>query len=186
MTGGLDTSKHGKRPGPRQEVSTRLDLNRLHKCGSLHKQVLSAINRTDHRISIVLDYLSAQEPARIPTIGSLAVSLNLSPSRLRSIFRTHSGIPLSRYIKHLRLHRGRMLLQQTLLTVKQVIAEIGLVDHSHFARDYKRLFGESPSVTRRGQAQVNTALALSRHQTVNLATDKGLHSGSPVLTIGEL
>jgi len=98
---------------------------------------------TDHRVSALLDYLSALKPTEVPHVTSLALSLNLSPSYLRFIFRAQTGMTLSRYIKHLRLHQAHRMLRETLLSVKQVMVLVGLDDHSHFARDYKRQFGKA-------------------------------------------
>lgn len=138
------------------------------------RDLLAITNHKDQRISAVLDYLAIQELAQIPSIDSIAVSINLSLSRLRSIFKEQTGMPIACYVKHLRLQRAHILLQQSLLTVKQVMAEVGLYDHSHFSRDYKRQFGESPSQTRSRWAQRKAALALTRHKIVNLATSKDL------------
>ena len=63
-----------------------------------------------------------------------------------------------RYLKHARLDRARQLLQETQLAVKQVSIEVGIFDHSHFARDYKKEFGESPSDTRRSPSTTKTVV----------------------------
>jgi transcriptional regulator GlxA family with amidase domain len=112
------------------------------------KQSSSPSNPLDSRVSAVLDYLSGQALTTVPSADLIASSLNLSQSRLRSIFKKHAGISFARYVKLVRLHQARSLLQQTTLSVKQVMTHVGLADHSHFARDYKTLFGESPSNTR--------------------------------------
>jgi AraC-like DNA-binding protein len=108
----------------------------------------TSMNEFDSRVSDVLSYLSDQDPRHVPDVSLISASLNLSPSRLRSIFKGHTGVSFCRYIKYLRLYRAHQLLRQTLLTVKEVMAQVGLDDHSHFARDYKKTFGESPSETR--------------------------------------
>lgn len=126
--------------------------------------LLTTTKPTDHRILAVLDYLSIHELALIPSIASIAVSLNLSSSRFRSIFKEQTGLSIASYVKHVRLQRAHTLLRQSLLTVKQVMATVGLDDHSHFSRDYKKQFGESPSQTRGRSARHKSVLALSRPQ----------------------
>jgi transcriptional regulator GlxA family with amidase domain len=149
-------------------------IRKVPNFGVPQPELLAVTNQEDQRISAVLDYLSIQELAQIPSIDSIAVSINLSLSRLRSIFKEQTGIPIACYVKHLRLQRAHILLQQSLLTVKQVMAQVGVEDHSHFSRDYKKQFGESPSQTRGRSAQRKTAIALTRHKIVNLATSKDL------------
>lgn len=134
--------------------------------------LLAITKQTDQRVSAVLDYLSIQELAQIPSVDSIAISINLSLSRLRSIFKEQTGMSIACYLKQLRLQRANTLLQQSFLTVKQVMAQVGLDDHSHFSRDYKKQFGESPSQTRSRWARRKAALALTRHKIVNLATSK--------------
>jgi transcriptional regulator GlxA family with amidase domain len=80
----------------------------------------------------------------------MARSVNLSPSRLRHLFTIEAGISPLHYVKVLRLHRARSLMLQTFLSVKEVMSESGFNDISHFVREYKRAFGETPSETRRG------------------------------------
>ena len=104
--------------------------------------------RADFLLATLLSYLSRQEPSRMPAIHSLAASCNMSPSRLRHIVKQKTGVSFSRYIKTLRLRRARQLLQETFWSIKRVMLEVGLSDHSHFAKDYKKEFGESPTQTR--------------------------------------
>jgi AraC-like DNA-binding protein len=66
-----------------------------------------------------------------------------------------------------------------MLSVKQVMVKVGLADHSHFARDYKREFGESPSETRRHSIELKAKIALGCHKTVSLATTNSLPDHQP-------
>lgn len=132
-------------------------------------------NTLDPRVAAVLDHLSMQDPAHIPSIDSIASSLNLSASRFRSIFSYHTGTSFSRYIKHLRMRRARIMLQESMLSVKEVRVAVGVLDHSHFARDYKRAFGESPSETRRSCIELKAKVALRRRKST-LATSKRVDS----------
>ncbi|HEV2986891.1 MAG TPA: helix-turn-helix transcriptional regulator [Candidatus Angelobacter sp.] len=122
---------------------------------------LQPIRDNEWRVSAVLSHFVEQNLAKVPGIASIATSLNISASRLRRIFKQKTGVSFGRYIKTVRLQRARKLLQETRLSVKQVRIEVGLFDHSHFARDYKKEFGESPSETRRsrtpGQATTRSA-----------------------------
>jgi AraC-like DNA-binding protein len=98
--------------------------------------------------SAVLSHLSGQEPSHMPTVHSLAAIFNISASHLRHVLKQQTGLSFSRHVRILRLRRARQLLQDTCMTVKQVMVEVGMSDHSHFAKDYKKEFGESPTQTR--------------------------------------
>ena len=113
-------------------------------------------NQDERRVSAVLSHLAEQDLAQVSSMKAIAESLNISASRLRRIFKQKTGIPFGKYVKTTRLRKARQLLQETSLSVKQVRIEVGLYDHSHFARDYKKQFGESPTGTRRTRTHAKT------------------------------
>ena len=117
---------------------------------------LQPIRNNEWRVSAVLGHIVEQDLAKAPGIASIAKSLNISASRLRRIFKQKTGVSFGRYIKTVRLQRAQTLLQETRLSVKQIRIEVGLFDHSHFARDYKKEFGESPSETRKSRTPGQT------------------------------
>ena len=77
--------------------------------------------------------------------AKLAAVVNLSPSRLHQLFKEETGQPPARYLRQLRMRRARELLETTHLSVKQVMACVGLTDESHFVRDFKKSYGLTPA-----------------------------------------
>ena len=77
--------------------------------------------------------------------AKLAALVNLSPSRLHQLFKEETGVPPARYLRSLRMSRARELLETTNLSVKQVMAGVGLTDESHFVRDFKKTCGLTPA-----------------------------------------
>jgi AraC-like DNA-binding protein len=77
--------------------------------------------------------------------AKLAAAVNLSPSRLHQLFKEETGVPPARYLRRLRMRRARKLLETTNLSVKQVMAGVGLTDESHFVRDFKKNSGLTPA-----------------------------------------
>jgi AraC-like DNA-binding protein len=71
--------------------------------------------------------------------------VNLSPSRLHQLFKEETGLPPARYLRQLRMRRAKELLETTHLSVKQVMAGVGLTDESHFVRDFKKSCGLTPA-----------------------------------------
>lgn len=102
----------------------------------------------DSRVRTAVEWLGEQLSAAAINVDEIAKALNLSNSRFRHLFRQHMGITPSRYHKLLRLEKARHLLGESFLSVKQVMAEVGWSDESHFCRDYKRVYGECPSKTK--------------------------------------
>jgi|HubBroStandDraft_6_1064221.scaffolds.fasta_scaffold113371_3 AraC-like DNA-binding protein len=87
------------------------------------------------------DHLSEQNMSR---------SVNLSPSRLRQLFKKETGVSPMRYVKGLRMKRAATLLRTSFLTVKEVIFQSWSGDVSHFVRDFKKEYGLTPSEFRLG------------------------------------
>ncbi|MFL6336400.1 MAG: helix-turn-helix domain-containing protein [Pyrinomonadaceae bacterium] len=77
--------------------------------------------------------------------AKLAALVNLSPSRLHQLFKQETGVPPARYLRQLRMLRAKELLERTNLSVKQVMACVGLTDESHFVRDFKKTCGLTPA-----------------------------------------
>ena len=71
--------------------------------------------------------------------------VNLSPSRLRQLFKQETGTSLMRYLRNLRMERAKELLETTLLTVKKVAARSGISSVSHFVRDFQTAYGHTPT-----------------------------------------
>ena len=79
------------------------------------------------------------------SISEIAGAMGLSASRLSHIFTREIGTTPRRYIKSVRLGRAKKLLETSNLSCKRVAQEVGAGDLSHFARDYKKVYGLRPN-----------------------------------------
>jgi len=95
------------------------------------------------RIARAIDRLQRdlQQPLRIET---LARELGMSPSGLHHHFKAVTDMSPLQFQKGLRLHEARRLMISHRLDATTAGLRVGYEDASHFSRDYKRLFGESP------------------------------------------
>lgn len=104
----------------------------------------------DRRVVMALELLLQRHESGLATsVNELAVQANISVSRFRHVFKAQTGFAPAHFAKVVRLCRAKHLLQNTFLSVKQVSAELGIDDVSHFVRDFQRMFGQSPAQTRR-------------------------------------
>src|SRR5689334_14048326 len=85
------------------------------------------------------------DPSRNLTLGKMAETANLSPPYFCYLFKTITGVPPAKYLKSLRLQQAAMLLSTTFLSVKEIVRQVGMGDESHFVRDFKRVYGMTPS-----------------------------------------
>lgn len=82
---------------------------------------------------------------RMPRPDEIARTVNLSVPRLRALFKAETGESLARYQKSLRMRKAVKLLEETFLNVKEITQRVGIHDESHFVRDFKRIYGLSPT-----------------------------------------
>ena len=96
------------------------------------------------RVKNVIELMQG-DPSRNLTLGKMAESANLSPPYFCYLFKTITGVPPAKYLKSLRLQQAAMLLSTTFLSVKEIVRQVGMGDESHFVRDFKRVYGMTPS-----------------------------------------
>jgi AraC-like DNA-binding protein len=93
---------------------------------------------------MVINYMKEDLCRELP-FDEIARAVNLSPSRLRYLFKVETGMPPAHYLKHLRLQKAKELAETTFLNIKQIMDKLGIRDESHFVRDFKRVYGLTPS-----------------------------------------
>jgi AraC family transcriptional regulator, arabinose operon regulatory protein len=114
----------------------------------------------DRRIVFAIRFLAKKYLHSKRVVEEIASVLHLSPSRFRHLFKQETGVPPALYLKHLRLRYARHLLEESTLSVKEVMAAVGINDFSHFVRDFKSMYRLTPSEAR----QLCLAARLSKFQ----------------------
>lgn len=95
------------------------------------------------RMSAVLEYISRHysEPVGVDDLAAVAdLSLSQFERRFRAVFQQTPTRFLIRY----RLTRASQILVHTEATLSQIAQEVGFYDHSHFSREFLKLFGMTP------------------------------------------
>ena len=106
----------------------------------------------DPRVQLIIN-LMKEELHQDLTLDGLASSVNLSLSYLHHLFKAETGTTPWLYLHSLRLEKARELLVTTMLSVKQIMNRVGMKDKSHFGREFKKTYGQSP-----GQYRMNARL----------------------------
>ena len=104
---------------------------------------VAGMGPTSQRISMALRQLRQEydQPLRIPEIAQRS---GMSVSSFHDHFKRVTGLTPLQYQKHLRLREARRLLLSKDIDVANAGFQVGYNDASHFNRDYKKLFGQSP------------------------------------------
>ena len=111
----------------------------------------------DPRVKVAIGRMR-QMCSSAPPFEQMARSLNLSSSRLCHLIKAETGLPPARYLKQLRIQKAKQLLETTFLSIKEVMAQIGYNDLSHFVRDFKMACGMSPRQYRASYFQTEANL----------------------------
>ena len=82
------------------------------------------------------------------SITDLAAGVGLSPPYFSWLFSREVGHSPGRYLRELRMERARVLLERTFLTVREIMALVGVKDPSHFTRDFTKYHGLTPTAVR--------------------------------------
>jgi AraC-like DNA-binding protein len=105
----------------------------------------------DHRVKRVLRALPGMlAEGKGVSLGAVAASVRLSPSRFVHVFTLSVGVPLRPYVLWLRLQCGARELARG-KSVADAAYAAGFSDAAHFTRTFRRMIGATPSqILRRG------------------------------------
>lgn len=84
------------------------------------------------------------------SLDALCREMGMSKRGVEQLFHDSMGIGPNAFLRHQRLHGARRALRsapQESGIVKRIALDLGFWHMGHFARDYRSLFGESPSMT---------------------------------------
>jgi len=98
----------------------------------------------DPRVRTVIDFMEDNLHRRLK-VGELAQVAHLAPARLRQLFQAETGKPPVQYLMDLRMRRAKELLESSLDSVKEIAAQVGINDVSHFVRKFGKARGLTPA-----------------------------------------
>ena len=105
-------------------------------------------NTTPSNKSIFLDKIRTHVELHLDnsnySVENLAKDLNLSRQQLYRKTKALTGKSVASYVRLIRLHHGKQLLQTTDLNVSEVAYQVGFSDPSYFSKSYSEEFGYSP------------------------------------------
>jgi AraC-like DNA-binding protein len=119
-------------------------------CDLANDVFLKEVNMDQRVLTIIA--LMKHDPRQALPLRRLAQSVNLSPTRLWYLFKAETGSSPGRYLRTLRMQDATMLLLDTFLSVKEIVARVGFTDESHFAKGFKRIYGVTPTEYRKQNA----------------------------------
>ena len=103
------------------------------------------------KVGLALKMIETEATTRRPRLKPIAAAVGLSSWHLSRLVKSEIGRNLRDYVREVRVGRAIVLLGIPSKSVKEVAAELGYDDPGTFARDFRRLRGQSPTEWRRSQ-----------------------------------
>ncbi len=121
-------------------------LNEVKKASTLSKLDLGA----ETKVGKALGYIQANSCRGI-SLKDVAANLHMSPAYLASKVKNSTGYSVGQWIIKYRLKQAQGLLANTDKKVEQIGLEIGWQDTTHFIRQFKKTYRQTPAAWRRAQ-----------------------------------
>lgn len=132
-----------------RSIATQIVIRLLREAGSnVHLNECGAV--PDKRyMERALQYIEAYYNSNI-TIDDICSSVHVSSYHFIRMFKTHTGKTPHQYLIELRLTKAEDMLLRGEYKIEEVAELCGFLSKSHFAAQFKRIKGTSPSDYRRG------------------------------------
>jgi two-component system response regulator YesN len=98
----------------------------------------------DPRVQHVVSFIRNNYQRKL-SLKELADTVNLSTWWLCHLFTADMGTSPERFLAQVRLEKAKSLLEDSFLSVKEVMSEVGMADVGHFARSFKAAYGVTPA-----------------------------------------
>jgi two-component system response regulator YesN len=98
----------------------------------------------DQRVQHIVAFIGNNYQRKL-SLREMANTVNLSPWWLCHLFKADMGTSPERFLVQVRLEKARHLLETSFLSVKEVMAEVGIWDAGYFSRSFKAAYGVTPA-----------------------------------------
>jgi AraC-like DNA-binding protein len=100
------------------------------------------------RVARAVQYLRDNYTEQLD-VATIAKAIGVSESTLQHSFKKATSLSPIQYLKKLRLHQARVLMVANGLNAGEAAHRVGYGSPSQFSREFKRMFGQTPSASRR-------------------------------------
>ncbi|CAG7648609.1 HTH-type transcriptional activator Btr [Paenibacillus solanacearum] len=91
-----------------------------------------------------LSYLNEHYMLKL-TLPMLAQRAGMSVGHYTVLFKKHTGVTMTHYLRRVRIEKAKQMFEQTHLPAKEIAQRVGFVDYFHFSRIFKQEVGCSPT-----------------------------------------
>ncbi len=92
----------------------------------------------------------------VDSVQEIAQNVNMSPSRLATIFKATTGVSIMQYVINAKINLAARALATTKKHITDIAMECGFSSNAHFSNTFKKFFDVSPSEYRAKMQQTKT------------------------------
>ncbi len=111
------------------------------KKNALKPEILTRNQEVVHHVKQYIESHFSEEVS----IKEIARNVNLSASRLMSIFKKETKQSINQYLISKRIEQAQVLLSTTPFSISEIAVKVGYQDSSFFSKQFKNIAGVSPS-----------------------------------------
>ena len=97
-----------------------------------------------HREFLIVEQYLANLMGKAPSVGELAAICGFSERYFAKLFREHTGMPVSQYIKAVQLSKAKTMLLDTDLPLKEIAYRLGFSTTANFTSSFRTATGVTP------------------------------------------
>lgn len=102
-------------------------------------------------VSKICDYALKNYTDASFSLSKVAEHFHLSHKYISSIFKKHTGVNFSTYIRTLRIEKSKELLANSNHSLKDIAISCGFTDYYYFSKIFKQIVGINPTDYRKGK-----------------------------------
>jgi len=127
-----------------ESLTQLLALHLLRQYARIHKLVAEPRGQLSRPVIERAKELIHARLSEDLSLSEIATQIGVSPYHLTRLFKRSTGLSLHQYIIAERVAVARQLLQTGAVPLKEIAAQVGFADQSHFTRHFKRVVGVTP------------------------------------------
>ena len=105
------------------------------------------------QLRVLTEFIETHLDKRLHLVDLAAVA-GLSATRLKTLFRNSTGLPVHQYVIRRRVEHARALMTTTMMPASEIAVAAGFAHQSHMASTMRRLLGETPGEIMRRAAEI--------------------------------
>ena len=118
----------------------------------LSRHAAEARESMHYAVAAAREYIDLNFAADL-SLDHIAGHVRLSPFHLSRIFKSATGTTVLDYLTNRRIEESKVLMRESLLSIKEIAARVGYGDQNYFSRVFRRMTGVTPSAYRQMRAE---------------------------------